>query len=189
MKEKYRIQFFKHLYNLLGLKQYDDSLADSGIEKVQGEQNMCSEEILCNRISQYFYLLNDVDTDSLTPEEISFLERISLDTPESDVQNFLRETYRRVLLSQSEADKIYYGPFGDPEYEADKDAIAIGLKYDHFGLSTGVDKDMDRIDREEEIVSGIVNQIQSNSALKIKVIVYDEMHEGLMRDNTPVPLL
>ena len=189
MKEKYRIQFFKYLYDSLGLKQYDDLLVGNGVEAVEGEQNMCSEEMLCKGISPYFYLLNDVDIACLTPEETSYLEGITFDTPASDVQKFLEETYRRVLLNHGESEKVYYGPLENPDYEADKDAIAIGVKYDHFGLSTGKEKDMDQVEREEEIVNGIVRQIQSNPNFKTKIIVYDELHEKLKENDVPVPVI
>ena len=150
---------------------------------------MCSEEMLCSKISQYFYLLNDANTDCLTPEEVSFLEGITSETPIDDISSFLEGTYKRVLLNQGESEKVYYGPFQEPGYEADSDAIAIGLKYDHFGLSTKVEKDMDRIDREEELANSIISQINSNSPFKIRVIIYDELHEKLKKNDRIVPMI
>lgn len=177
MEEKYRIQFFKYLYDSLGLKQHEDKLLESNIGSVKGENNMCSEELLCSKISQYFYLLNDVDTDCLTPEEVSYLEGITSETPASDVKAFLERTCQKVLLSQNKPEKVYYGPLNDPNYEADSDSIAIGLKYDLFGLMAGKKKSLEQIEEDEKIVGDIINKIQSNPSFKVKVIVYDELYE------------
>ena len=190
MKDKYRIQFFKNLYDSLELGKYEEALKSGGVQPVSEAAQakaMSSEEIMCRQISKYFYLLNDVNIEALTPEELKYLEGINSETPASEVASFLKDTYGRVLFSQDDSDKVYYGPLKDPGYEADKDDIAIGLKYDCFGLSYETIRSEDEIKAAEETAKNIAKQIQENSPIKIRVITYNELFEMISKENELIP--
>ena len=183
MNEKYRKLFFKYLFNLLNLKEYEEELIKENIEYIDREDIMCYEEVICSKISKYFYLLNEVNLDVLTEEETKYLNIIHDDIIDDNVISFLKKTYEKVLLNHSLNTKTYYGPFMNPNFEANNDAIAIGIKYNVYGLAKGYKKEIEQMNREDKIVFDIMKRIEDSSKLKVKVIRYDELYEFLNRND------
>ena len=183
MEEKYRKLFFKYIYDLLNLQEYEEELVGANIEYIDKENIMCAEEIICSKISKYFYLLNEVDLSSLTDDEKAYLNIIHDDIVDENVIKFLQDTYERVLLNHSPNSKTYYGPLMNPDFEADNDAVAIGIKYNAYGLAKGYKKEIEQIESEDKIVLDIMKRIEESSKIKIKLIRYDELYEFLNRND------
>ena len=72
----------------------------------------------------------------------------------------------------------------NPRFEADNDAIAIGIKYDQFGLASGNKKKNDEIFNGNRLVIDIMKKIEESSTkFKLRVIEYNELYEVLNRNN------
>ncbi len=185
MEEKYRLLFFKYLYDLLDLKKIEDELKSRNVDCVNDENQMCEEEKTCSACSKYFYLLNEINLKRLSSEELDYLNQINEETPNNDIQLFLEKTYQRVLLESSLNNKVYYGPFMNPRFEADSDSIAIGIKYEQFGLLSGNRKKHDEILNGNRVVIDIMKKVESLSTkYKLKLIEYNELYEALNRNDS-----
>ena len=64
MVEKYRLLFFRYLYEKLNLNEVESFLKENKIENIVKEELMCDEEIMCRHYSKYFYLLNTLFIES-----------------------------------------------------------------------------------------------------------------------------
>ena len=183
MKEKYQKLFFKYLFDLLKLNEYEAILINKKIDYIENEIIMCQEEINCKNISKYFYLLNNVNLDALSEEEKNYLNIIHEDLIDDNVISFLNKTYEKVLLIDSNNLMISYGPTMDNNYTAPGDAIVLGIKYDQYGFAKAKVKNAEQVRMEEKVVSDIIKQIETKSPIKIKIIVYSEIYEKLNRRN------
>lgn len=156
----YKYMFFKELYDSLGLKGMEQKLLDEGIKSL--------DVVLDKKyaiISNYFFLLNDVNTETLTPEQLHhfhlyFSKDINMLTEQeiNEAKEFIKKTYSLLLFPNGNSGYVYYGPIND-NYICPRDAIAIGLYYDAFG-------DYDDFEVENKL-SDIINYIQFNLAKKI----------------------
>ncbi len=184
LEDKYRALAFAFFSSRINLPKYERFLMDHHIEYIEKTSIMCHEEIVCSRISKYFYLLNRVHLDSLTPQEAEYLQNADADSDERENSEFIRNTYLKVLKSRSPNSSVFYGPFMNPRFQADHDAIAIGLKYNVYGLAAGYKKELEQIDKEDALVKQMIHEIESAAKpYKIKIIRYDELYEFLNRND------
>ena len=168
----YKYLFFKKLYNSLGLKEIEQTFIK---EKINSLEVVLNEK--CDIISNYFFLLNDVDIDNLSKEQLDkfhlyFSKEIN-DLEENDLKEiykFIDDTYKLLLFPNIDSKYVYYGPIND-NYSCPRDAIAIGLYYDAFG-------DYDDFEVENKLAD-IINYIQFDLAkkenIKVAVIPYNQI--------------
>ena len=184
MEEKYRLLFFKYLYELLNLDKYEKELEDNKIDYIKNKELMCDEEIICSIVSKYFYLLNEVDLIGLTEEEKNTLNSIDANNLDDTAKSFLEHSYNKVLLNSSSSEDIYYGPFMNQNFKAKNDEIALGIKFDEFGFVNGVLKKIEEIDRNDSIISDLIDRIEkSSNNHKLRIIKYNEIYKKLNEDN------
>ena len=183
LEKKYRLLFFKYLFDLINLSEYEKYLVDNNVEYITNEIIMCDEEIICSKYSKYFYLLNEIDTSRLNSNEIEFLTKITIDNISDDnVKKFLEDTYKRVLFNDEK--DIYYGPMKNEKFKAKSNEIALGFKFDEFGFSKGVLKEEDEIDEKTELVDKTILEIEDKfKEYSIRIIKYNELYEKLNSDN------
>ncbi len=174
MKEfdNYKYLFFKELYKELNLTFIEEKLKN---EKIKPLNVLPNEDY--ELISNYFFLLNDINIEKLTPEQLRefhyYFSRNIKELSEQELieaKKFISNTYSMLLFPNVEDNYVYYGPVSD-EYVAPKDAIAIGLYYDAF---------VDCHDFEiENKLTDIINYIQFNLAKKINnkvsIILFNQL--------------
>lgn len=182
MKEidNYKYVFFKELYNSLKLKNLEQKLINENIKPldiIEGDKYKI--------ISNFFFLLNDVNLENLSKKQLSkFYEYFSKDInllskhEMDEIIDFVRETYSLVLFPTTNQQYIYYGPIND-NYICPRDAIAIGLYYNAFGC-------YDDFELENKLAS-IINYIQfdlaKGSNYKISVIPFNQISLANEYDN------
>ncbi len=189
MEEKYRLLYFKYLYAILDLDKYEKELEGNGIDCITDEDLMCDEEIVCHRASRYFYLLNEIDLSQLTKEEQEKLARLNVDQLGEEEIAFLRQTCERALVSSEESENVYYGPFMNPRFKAEKKEIALGMKYDEFGFAKEEIKPIEVVNKQREVVNGIIGRIEDGSTSpRVKVIRYNELYKTLNEQGSLGPL-
>ena len=185
MQEKYRVLFFKYIYELLELNKYENELIKNNISYIDKENLMDEKEKICLKYSKYFYLLNEINFELLKEEEIEYLENINNEELTNEVISFLKKTYGRVLLYNSPNEKTYYGPFMNPRFEVDSDGIGIGLKFEEFGLVNGPRKNLESLRKDSKIIEKIINEIENKQiGIKFKILKYNEMYEPLNRNTS-----
>lgn len=177
MNEKYQYMFLMYMYNLLGLKDYEKSLEEAGIQKIEYSEN--------GDLFKYFSLLSSGDTELFTDEESAELELLSShelkDILDSDVlkskcENFLNRTYRKYFFSNSTGkDYVYYGPLSS-NYMAPDDAITLGINYRKFIEEKENEDYEETLSRQEDAVYSVINDIQESRApsLNLKVAVIEQ---------------
>ena len=177
MIEKYRLLFFRYLYEKLKLNEIEKKLEDNKIEYITDEKLMCQEEILCKKYSKYFYLLNKIDLSFIKKEEIEYLKLLDQNAViDNDIINFLERTYVNAFFHNSRKKINYYGIPND-SYFVDGDCLILGLKYDELGFATGRLKTKKEIEKNDEIINDITKEIETNQMFKVKVIRYNELYE------------
>lgn len=183
MTDKYIVLFFRYLYKFLRLNIAEEYLVNKGIVHIDDENLMCDEEKLCRKYSKYFYLLNEINMDNLSAEEISFLNSISIDSEiNPTIENFLTNTYKKVLFSNSTGEKKYYGPHSS-RFEASDDVIAIGFKRNEFGFGNGSLLEYDDTEKNNSIIDDVLKVIKDKSTLNIAILKYNELFEK-MKNNS-----
>lgn len=174
MKEidNYKYLFFKEIYKELNLNSIEKKMKN---EKIKSLNVLFSEDY--EPISNYFFLLNDVNIEKLTSEQLQefhyyFSKNINELTEQdlNKVKAFINKTYPILLFPDVDNKYVYYGSISD-EYISPRDAIAIGLYYDAF---------VDCEDFEiENKLADIINYIQFDLAKKINkkiaVILFNQL--------------
>lgn len=179
MEDKYRILFFRYLYDKLDLKDKEDYLEKMNIEYISNEKWMCEEERVCFKYSKYFYLLNKVNILKLNKSEVEFLKKVNVNSELNDALiKFLEATYKRVLFSDIVNQYIYYGPHSD-SYKAKNNEIVLGIKRDEFGFSFGKIKERSIIEEKNRILDEVVNNIEKTSNMNVRIIKYNEIYEKM----------
>lgn len=171
--DNYKYLFFKEMYEQLNLKYIEEKLTYEKINSLNIQPNENYQII-----SHYFFLLNEVNTEKLTTEQLQkfqnyFSKKINLLTEEElkEIKKFINETYHLVLFPNIEDTYIYYGPIND-NYICPRDAIAIGLYYDVFTIG-------DDFETQNKL-SKIINYIQFDLAKKINkkvsVLLFNQLN-------------
>ena len=172
MKEKYGKLFFEYIYNKLQLDKVEALFEKQGIRKLENSE--FNNEL---NASKYFYMLNKINIERLSNEEVQFLNTISLADNEFNqkIEEFLLKTYQKVLFSDNAQGYLYYGPESSA-YVAPSKAIAIGVYYDKYGFSSGNRLTLEEVDANEDVLCNVLNDIQKNNYDKIMVafIRYNE---------------
>ena len=184
MIEKYRVLFFRYLYQELKLNEIEDYLMSNGINYIASENNMCNEEKTCYDYSKYFYLLNDINLLMLNEEEMMYLRVIKSDGDLSErTINFIKNTYKKVLFSNARGRNKYYGAISE-SFMAKDNQIVLGLKRDEMGFAAHKLKKMEEIQHDDIIISQVIKKIEENKYnFDIKVITYNELFEKHKRGN------
>lgn len=180
MNEKYEYLFLTYMYNLLGLKNYEKKLEDSGIKQMEYTEN--------GDLFKYFSLLNKGDSSFLSDDEKNELELLSMNELSSYFDNaelkakcedFLKRTYKKYFFSNLPSDGyIYYGPISY-DFMAPRDAIALGINYVKFVDAVEGEEYENTLSKQEHVVYGVINEIQEDIApsfgLKVAVIEQNEL--------------
>ena len=173
MENKYRRLFFKYFYDSLQLNKVEELFKKQGIKKIINDKlNNCFG------ISDYFYLLNEVNLNNLTEDEYKYLDNIDINNCDlNDLISYLIATYKKVLFPKTSDDYVYYGPM-TYDYMAPSDAIVIGVRYDKYGFDSGDRLTLEQVDSNEEVLCDILNGVQEENYDKIKVafIRYHEFY-------------
>lgn len=173
MENKYRRLFFKYFYDSLQLNKVEELFKKQGIKKIINDKlNNCFG------ISDYFYLLNEVNLNNLTEDEYKYLENIDINKCDlNDLISYLISTYKKVLFPKTSDDYVYYGPM-TYDYMAPSDSVAIGVRYDKYGFDSGDRLSLEQVDSNEEVLCDTLNKIQMENYEKIKVafIRYNEFY-------------
>lgn len=170
--DNYKYIFFKYIYEKLKLKDVEKQLIEENVNSL----NVVTDDKY-DIISKYFFLLNRVDIEKLSDEQLEkFHKYFSKDIRDfnevetKEVIQFIEETYSLMLFPDTTSKYVYYGPIDD-NYICPKDAIALGLYYDAFG-------DYDDFELENKLAS-IINYIQfdltKNMNYKVAVIPFNQM--------------
>ncbi len=156
----YKYMFFKWIYDSLNLQVIEKQLEDKKIKPLSIESDEKYDVI-----SKYFFLLNDLNTEALSPEELQYFHTYfskdinTLTVQEiKSMQEFIAKTYSLLLFPSVSSKYVYYGPISD-NYISPRDSVAIGLYYDAFG-------DYDDFEVENNLAE-IINHIQFDLAQKI----------------------
>lgn len=183
MIEKYRVLFFRYLYQKLKLNEIEDYLINNKINCITNVNNMCEEEKICSKYSKYFYLLNDIELFMLNEDELMYLRRVREDSELTEkLIEFLNNTYEKVMLSDSRGKNKYYGAMSD-SFMAKDNQIVLGLKRDEMGFSAHKLKTMEEMKHDDIIIKEVIEKIEKNSVFDIKVIKYNELFEKHRRGN------
>ena len=183
MKEKYRVIFFRYLYQKLKLEEIEKKLVDNNIGFVTSESQMCDEEKTCYKYSKYFYLLNDIKVSKLNNTEKHFLELIHDDTSLNErIENFLESTYQNILFDNIIGKDKYYGPPIDT-YMAKTNQIVIGFKRDEMGFAAHKLKTRKQIEDDDKIIKEIIEELEKNKQFNIKIITFNELFEKHRKEN------
>lgn len=180
----YKYLFLKKLYDDLQLNLVEKNIVDKNIKPL----NVISTDGY-TIFSRYFFLLNDVNIDNLTDEQLQkfylyFSKDVNTLTNDDldKITAFIDSTYESLLFPKSDEKYVYYGPIND-DYLCPTDSIVLGLYYDvFFG---------DAIEVENKL-SDIINNIQFNLAPKINknivVLSFNQLtlNRGLKRENTSI---
>lgn len=180
MNDKYEYLFLIYMYNLLGLKQYEEKLIDSGIKGFKYTEN--------GELFKYFSLLNKGNYDFLSDEEKEELKLLSFnelkffftnDELKSKCANFLQRTYKKYFFSKlPKDDYIYYGPISY-NYIVPSDAIILGINHVKFVDEVPGEIYEETLSKQSKIISSIINEIQDETApskgLKVAVLEMNEL--------------
>lgn len=178
MKERYKYEFMKYLYNKLDLKNIENKIIEQEIVNID-------EDVvgLYKDISKYFSLVNNVD-ESMLPEQMkqqyNYYFSMNGDELENrklkkELNNFLESTYKYLLYPNINEKFCFYGPL-NYKYVAPRDAIVLGFNYCEFNLE---DENFDQIHlKKDEFICNILNYIQdelsNKTGLNIAVLKYNE---------------
>lgn len=176
MNEKYELMFLGYLYDLLSLKEYEETLKEKNINSILYDEN---------NLFTYFSLLNRGTTDFFDEEEkkeLYFLsnydlkELLTVFELKTRCYSFLKRTYDKYFFSNITGnDYVYYGPV-DYEYMVPDDAIALAVNYQKFDDNI---LDDDQLLIKDEIIYNIINEIQFKRAkeknIKVAIIKKDEL--------------
>ncbi len=183
MEEKYRKVFFRYLFKILDLKNIEDYLISNGINYITSENNMCNEEKSCYAYSKYFYLLNEINLLMLNNEEMMYLRVMKSDDDLNErTINFINNTYKKVVFSDSTGKNKYYGAISE-NFMAKDNQIVLGLKRDEMGFAAHKLKKVKEIQNDNVVIKKIIEKIEKNSCFDIKVIKYNELFEKHKRGN------
>lgn len=170
--DNYKYLFFKKLYEELDLKSIEANLEKENIKSL----NVVDSEYY-KIISKYFFILNDVNINFLTQEDLQtfnlyFSKDIySLKEEElNEIYQFIEKTYSMVLFPNIDSKFVYYGPITD-DYICPKDSVVIGLFYDIFSSEEPL--------TIQNKLADIVNYIQFEQSKKsnknISVLLFNQL--------------
>lgn len=170
--DNYKYLFFKKIYDELKLNQIEKELPKKKIMplKVVQDENY-------DIISNYFFLLNDLNLDGLSNEQLqefhNYFSKKIKDLTEIELHNineFIEKTYSLLLFPKGDEKYVYYGAI-NTDYTAPRDAIAIGIYYDVF-----VEADDFEIENNlAEIINYIQFELAKKINKKIAVIAYNQI--------------
>lgn len=178
MKERYKYEFMKYIYNKLGLNLLEEQIIDYGVSAV--DDNI---EGLYKDISKYFSLVNNVDESGLPHdmrEKYDYYfsmtsDDISANNLQEEVYDFLESSYKHLLYPNISQNFCFYGSL-NYKYIAPRDSIVLGFHYREFDLD---DKNFDELYlKQDGFVSDMLNNIQDDlsekTGLNIAVLKYNE---------------
>lgn len=181
MKEinNYKYLFFKKVYYDLQLNLVEKSIEDKSIKSL----NVISNDGY-TIFSHYFFLLNNVNIDNLTDEQLKEFHLYfskDIDTITDDEINkinaFIDNTYKLLLFPKGDEKYVYYGPISD-DHMCPRDSIVFGLYYDAFSG--------DAIDVENSLAD-IINYIQFDLSTKVnKKISVLPFNQFTLEDNSKI---
>ena len=137
--KNYKILLEKYLLKKIPLKEYDDSMRDSGllIIPVQKE-DMCYYQLLSTFDLKYIYLRSDLHVDKLSFEDIELLVNLTVDelsNPSDKTFELIDRTYKNVIDSKKNADDVIvmncYGPDREEFWFPSNELIFV-IRYDEF---------------------------------------------------------
>ena len=179
MIDKYRLIFFRYIYDKLNLKEVERYLESNSIEYIINNALMCKEEKLCYNYSKYFYLLNNIDFSLLTKDELDYFNSINENSIiDNKMIDFLEKSYYKVFFGNPNFTEKHYGPSSN-SYYVKGDCIVLGLKYNELGFSTGKIKTRLEIENNNKIIVDVIEKIESNKNYQVKVLKYNELFEKL----------
>ena len=169
--DNYKYIFFKSLYTILGL---------SDIEKEISNQKNFPLEIVENDeydvISNYFFLLNEININKLNEQELQqfydiFSKKVKQMTEDDykKAELFIKKTYQKLFFDNIDQKFVYYGPI-NMEYASPSDAITLGLYYDASN-----DDDFEKENKLNEIINYIQFQVAKKVNIKVAVILYNQL--------------
>ena len=107
----YKYYLDKYIENILNLKEINQKIIDL---KIENKNNIFYQRL--SSIEDYIFIRNNIFLDRLTVEEFDNLAKFINEKREADLQNFVKDTYKKLIL------------FND-EYELDRDvSYEIDLK-------------------------------------------------------------
>ncbi len=179
MNDMIKICLTEILYHDLGLNRIEDILKNKRIphKTIQNPNNY-------PLVSKYFFLLNDVHFENLTPEEKKqldmyynrFLQGGELE--KTELYQFLNDKKMQLLLKKDKDDYTYYGPIS-PYYCAKNDTIVFSFDFIEFDDENPVsDEDYQLI---SDMLGKIENEFGPQSNIKVKFIESNEVSLESMR--------
>lgn len=168
----YKYLFFKRIYNELNLKSIEDKMLEEKIKPLS-----VIEESDYEIISNYFFLLNEPNLQSLNPIQLEkfhnlFSKKIS-DLSQAELKSaldFINNTYDLMLFPNSDTNYVYYGPISN-NYICPRDAIAIGLYYDAFAECN----DFEVRNKLARVVNYIQFDLAKKINKKIAIILFNQI--------------
>lgn len=135
----YRHLFMQFLQKKLCLKDYDNKIAQSGLDFTPCDEE--SEDVyqyMSQDYLKYFYLRNNTYVEKLSDEQKAFLkQRIKAGDYEYDesCEKFIEETYKNVItedeLKDGKTRMAFYGP-NSSNFMAPNNSVVIGFNYNEF---------------------------------------------------------
>lgn len=175
----YRNLFSQYIIENMGLKEYDEKLANSGLGfLVNNQEDMDIYQYYSSDTLKYFYIRNNIYIERLTKEERDFLrEKISNNNYELDdaSRQMIEETYERVIfedaLKNGEKCNTLYGP-NSTSFLAPNNALVIGVRYDEFAENGLDDKSWDELhDKQALYLYQLMDSMRYNLGKKVSLPV------------------
>lgn len=160
--DNYKYLLFKILYGELNLVKYEVFMKNN-VEPLE-----ITSENGYDALSNYFFLLNDINEEAFSEQERNFFEyyfsKNIKDLTDDELQKikvFIKNTFPKVIFPNTSEKYIYYGPIND-NFLCPADSIVLGIYYDCTN-----ENDFDISNK----LADIANDIQYNSNINYKVSV------------------
>lgn len=171
--DKIKYQYMKLLYNLLNISEIDKYFKEKG---VNGKDIYDPDNI---KISDYFFLANNIVLSRLNKDELELLKKYmandikyinsSYNSMYDEMNEFLYKNMNKILIPDTEEKYICYGDFS-PNNMLPYDCICLYCHYMRY---------VDESDKITSIVYNTINSLQydlsKNKGIKIAVIPCDEV--------------
>ncbi len=172
MEDFIKLMIFEIIYNKLNLGNIENKFKNA---KIQGKiiENPDNYPV----ISQYFFLLNDINFDNLSLDEKKKLEfffnslKSGNDKIKQSLCEFLELNLKKLLMMDDVVDFLYYGIVSD-EYMGKIDEIILAFHYIEFDEKNSLTDEQFALITEE--INRLENETAPNKGLKIKVMKYNE---------------
>lgn len=182
----YRKLFTEYIMQKLNLKEYDEEIANSGLDFIaNNEKEMDIYQYFSSEELKYFYIRNNIYIEKLDKDEEALLqEKIENKNYDLDEKSkkMIEETYQKVtfedVLRNGKQCMTNYGP-DSSSFMAPNDAIVLGIRYNEFAENGLSDKEWDELHDKQlsylvELIKKMIEELKEKLQNPIAILKYTE---------------